>query len=329
MTREAYLKRLEELLEEADPKEKEDAIAYCKEYFDEADNKDIGQIIKELGTPEEFVKQLQSEVKFKKKITPPEFKPQAKPYEHNRAISDKRRTNKIVWIGFIICCCIAGLVFLGGMMVSVGGLLFGINTTSDVVTKNISIMHPTRSWDLVDTSYISVETNRNVIIKKGDVNKVNFEGFYDSEVDVYEEDGKQCIYGIKEQDQINDDSEQYIEIIVSDAITYLDIESNMGNVELENIHGTKLDVDGELGNIDINNISFDEISLENELGNISGSIVDSFEEYRYTIENELGNTQVGEILASGEVSTTGGNELAMKSLEVKCELGNIDIRFSN
>ena len=61
MTKETYLERLEKLLEGMDPKEKEEALAYCREYFEDAQDKDVEQIIKELGTPEEFAEQLKSD----------------------------------------------------------------------------------------------------------------------------------------------------------------------------------------------------------------------------------------------------------------------------
>ena len=109
MTKETYLERLEKLLEGMDPKEKEEALAYCREYFEDAQDKDVEQIIKELGTPEEFAEQLKSDESFKQKITPPEFKYEMKNVSNEMSKTSRKKSK----LPFIIVGVIAAFIIIG------------------------------------------------------------------------------------------------------------------------------------------------------------------------------------------------------------------------
>lgn len=67
MKKEEYIKKLENLLKSVDSKEREAAIEYCMEYFEEARDKSEEEIVQELGSPEEFAKQILNVPKKHKK----------------------------------------------------------------------------------------------------------------------------------------------------------------------------------------------------------------------------------------------------------------------
>ena len=52
MTKEQFLFQLEQLLLDLPQEEREEAIAYYREYFNDAGSEDEASIIEELGTPE-------------------------------------------------------------------------------------------------------------------------------------------------------------------------------------------------------------------------------------------------------------------------------------
>lgn len=62
MNREKFLERLNELLQYIPDAEREEAIEYYREYFDDAGVENEEQVIKELGSPEKVAEHIKSEV---------------------------------------------------------------------------------------------------------------------------------------------------------------------------------------------------------------------------------------------------------------------------
>lgn len=63
MLREEYIKELKHRLQGIDEDELKDAISYCEEYFDEAENPE--NVLEDLGTPAKFASQIKAEAAFK------------------------------------------------------------------------------------------------------------------------------------------------------------------------------------------------------------------------------------------------------------------------
>lgn len=53
MNRFEYMRRLEALLSDISPNEKEEALTYYNDYFNDAGQENEQQVIKELGSPEQ------------------------------------------------------------------------------------------------------------------------------------------------------------------------------------------------------------------------------------------------------------------------------------
>ena len=53
MNRFEYMRRLEALLSDISPSEKEEALTYYNDYFNDAGQENEQQVIKELGSPEQ------------------------------------------------------------------------------------------------------------------------------------------------------------------------------------------------------------------------------------------------------------------------------------
>lgn len=62
MNRQEFMKRLEELLRGIPASEREDALAYYNDYFDEAGAENEAQVIRELGSPEAVAENILADV---------------------------------------------------------------------------------------------------------------------------------------------------------------------------------------------------------------------------------------------------------------------------
>lgn len=71
MLREDYIKELRSRLQGLDEDEIKDAISYCEEYFDEAENPDT--VLADLGTPAKFASQIKAESAFKTTQNPSNY----------------------------------------------------------------------------------------------------------------------------------------------------------------------------------------------------------------------------------------------------------------
>ena len=60
MNRAEFMRRLTELLGDVPPMEREEAIQYYNDYFDDAGEENEGSVIASLGTPEELAKTIKT-----------------------------------------------------------------------------------------------------------------------------------------------------------------------------------------------------------------------------------------------------------------------------
>lgn len=324
MTKETYLERLEKLLEGMDPKEKEEALAYCREYFEDAQDKDVEQIIKELGTPEEFAEQLKSDESLKQKITPPEFKYQMKNVSNEMSKTSRKKSK----LPFIIVGVIAAFIIIGVLLKFVLGF-YTFHVVDKVIINNKNTQ-VSSSEEMLAADYtfpqinnIELETNCSVLIRQGNSNKIMFNELYDREVNVNSNGNKVEVKVNSTRDETN----KKVIIEVADENANFDIECDSGNVTVENMVGNNIEVSCENGNIEAKTINFNIVSLDSSNGNIDAELSGKFEDYRYELENENGTTNVGDISTSHSIETEG-NHGANKKLSLESSNGNIDVRFA-
>ena len=62
MTGEAFMRELEYLLQDVEDEEKEEALQYYRDYFDEAGPENEEQVIREFGSPERIAAIIRSEI---------------------------------------------------------------------------------------------------------------------------------------------------------------------------------------------------------------------------------------------------------------------------
>lgn len=308
MTKEQYLQTLKNLLQNIDEKERNEAIQYVEEYFQEASHQSMEDIIKELGTPEEFANSIKQNIRNVKN-EPPTFHPQPKKRKHNY--------QKIFII--FLCVFIVLSIFLSLFIAGFGYLT---NDTTTVSTSETTSENMEQSFDSVNTLYIDV--NRDITIQHGETNKIECIGFNENDVNI-KKSGDQI--QIIESTNMNK-KDQKIIVTVTDYVNQITIVSERGNVDLENISGNNIEIENDLGNVFANQIAFNAISVETEQGNVDATILGNFEDYAYDISNEQGNTHLPNKKAAGAFEEEG-NSTAAKKLDIETELGNINIQFKN
>jgi len=76
MDKQTFLRRLEEGLRQLPPEEREDILAYHREYFQDAGPEQEAKVIQELGDPDLLTRQLLSEYGEQPPASPPPSQPQ-------------------------------------------------------------------------------------------------------------------------------------------------------------------------------------------------------------------------------------------------------------
>lgn len=231
--------------------------------------------------------------------------------------------------------------------------LYDVHDTSDSFSK-----------PLMNTKNIHLEVYQGDIeIIKGTEDKITFYNYEESKVNMKDNKTETTIE-IKEKPALYQNQKVVIELKNQNADSVLFVKNNMGNVFISKLKFATLSIDCNLGNLDLEdiqsyvkttlsvdagnidvtdsicsnndfenntgNITFDgdlqnksKISLN--LGNVELSLNGAEETYGYHVKVGLGNADVGENYVTNESITR--NESAKNFMEVKNDMGNIDISF--
>lgn len=144
MNREQFLKQLEELLSDVNPAEREEAIKYYEDYFEDANMADE-DVIKELGSVQAVAASIREEL-ADKEVTIIEEQSRQESYEQktayqsnndyqsNSSSSDsskesKKSDNKAVIITAIIVACIFGFPVILPIFIAIVSVLFAVIVT--------------------------------------------------------------------------------------------------------------------------------------------------------------------------------------------------------
>lgn len=203
------------------------------------------------------------------------------------------------------------------------------------------------SWtlSLQDTRHLEIDVDLgSIIVKKGETSQVRFVNLDQDHVSVKQEEGKQKVK-VKHPNVWNIEVNGYIEVTLSEQDITLDVETDMGDIEISELRFEKLSVDCALGNIELNEVTtsdcdvdqnagnvtmsgtfLNRTKVENDMGNIEIILSGKESEYRLKVDNDLGNTAIGDAHHNGHSKISQNNQ-AKHSLSVSNHLGNIDIQF--
>lgn len=99
--------------------------------------------------------------------------------------------------------------------------------------------------------------------------------------------------------------------------------SNLGNIVMnENDISDSLNIENDMGNIEVNGKIYGDIDLKNNLGNIELTINENKKLYNYKVDCDLGN---GEVDGDNKVKAVNNN--SKNNIKLDCSLGNIELNF--
>lgn len=331
MTKQTYLEKLEKLLANVDSKEKEDAVAYVKEYFDEASDKDIDEIIKELGTPEEFANNIKSDEVFKQKITPPEFKPKEENTKSNNyTYTPPKKSNKVWWI-----VGIAAVAFVFMAVIFGAGLTYTRRVIEDVVDvdeiDNDSIFSDHQTFEETIVGNINTldmdlsMSNLEIIRTNKKENVIKFINLKEDEFELLSDNGNVTIKEYNKRD--NADAKVVVELS-NPSFTKLTVKQDMGSVEVENMIIDTIDINVSMGEVDLENIKANDIKIKIDMGSVGVNILGNPDHYSYYLKNSMGDTEYnGRKIGEGSADERGGDPNALRHIEIENNMGDIGVNF--
>lgn len=180
MTRQEYIEELKGYLKDIEATDQKDVLAYVEEYFFEAGNEHETEVIKELGTPKEFVEQLQGVLQARNDGSVsneirPSLKEEIQANYRNQSHSDKDITKTIS----IVAVVIGVLLSLGVIATSLIGISYLVYFMFQDIDKATMIWYVGSSLLIVGICLLAIaliytlitkffKTKDNKIEEKGD-----------------------------------------------------------------------------------------------------------------------------------------------------------------
>ncbi len=150
MNRQEFMRRLEELLDDISPEEKEEALEFYRNYFEDAGEENEEKVIRELESPEKLAASIKAGLSMdggdmeytesgilgadRKKGDMPakrepyvkEEKKQDKDYSTSRQSYERRPEDRTLLIVLIVIVAAVTSPVWGGILLGIGGCLLGI-----------------------------------------------------------------------------------------------------------------------------------------------------------------------------------------------------------
>lgn len=339
MNKEQFLKELEERLKGIPEQEREAALTYYREYFEEAGADREAVVISELESPKRVAETIMSDISERQVEYSGNGTFQNGIYEEAHNVSNEKTTkksNKTVWI--VLACVLGGLLVVGGILMFLVNLFIGHSI--NYVTKSVNEVIEHAEWvsspedgDFskiqcsIGAGEIFIHSNDTDEIRVVAVNVGNAFNPHISDDTFYLEDNKNFfVFG--------DTSEIYIylpERIYESVV----IDLGAGTGYVENLSAKNISVDVGAGEIEAEALEAEEkISL-----NIGAGVAELLDLYAkdFEIECGIGETNVsGKIEGNGSINCGVGSvsldlegDMADYNYDVICELGEVCIGSEN
>ena len=114
-------------------------------------------------------------------------------------------------------------------------------------------------------------------------------------------------------------------ITVPSGITFdsIDIDSNVGDLYINNLAGRKLDADLNVGEIRFHEVNFEKIDIDNNVGEVSVSLADKAENYSMDLSTDVGIVSVAGHSYKRNYNSNGSGG---KKLEINTNVGEITVK---
>lgn len=340
MTKKEYLRELKDRLSHLPREEREEALKYYEEYFEEAGDKTVEEIIDELGTPEEVAEKILADFN-QEPGTSSEYEYRSQEVKQN--VQKKSKMSKVLKIVLIIFICIIVLMVIA---VIAGFSMFksiAIHTidnvgmissqvidhendfleAEDIFQKTISVgENQDGEINLSEKKFDSIELSdiaSSFEVVQGSEWKLNYhlENPEQLEIAVKPDDGSNVLqirYPLTKEDQDrNRDEKIVLTIPKENKLRSFDIERCLGKMNLAGISSWEFDLEGNLGEINLSDLTAEKsISISQSLGKVDVKRI------------KTANLEIG-----SNVGKITGEEISVSQvLEIEESLGEVELRGS-
>ncbi len=162
----------------------------------------------------------------------------------------------------------------------------------------------------------------------------------------WDDDGELELTIDSKQNVLPVDSSEYQAVLtVPPALIQLDIDASQAAVTVEDLTVTELDTEASMADVKLNKVVASKSDMKADMGNISGTVqlsgkndmecsmgnieltVTGVVDYGYTIENSMGNVNIGGHEHSGSHNEVKLNQQAATLFYVECSMGSVIVDF--
>lgn len=220
----------------------------------------------------------------------------------------------------------------------------GIGGSFDDDDNNAKKVHYDKSFETVRSLQVDVGI-ADIEIRKGNENRIVYRSNRDDDIKVSNKDGALTLV-IKNDKIITNNSASKLIIYLKDA-TYeklfidikigdidiidfhakdIEIYSKLGDIDMEGLYSERLMIDQKCGDIDVEGQLLQTTTIHNKLGDTEVNIRGNREDYRYEINNNLGDSEILGMEKEYSAKMTGGNSQAKHFVQIDNTMG--DLEFS-
>lgn len=342
MTKTEYLKRIEMCLQDIPAEERRDAMSYYNDYFDEAGEENIREVIKELGSPEDVAAKIRENITDTVKANP-----QNNDAKENKAQKLPQWVITLMITGLVLIIVVPLFIAIGALIVNPKGNRDYSSAKTDT-QKETQASGSVANKNSIKTLNINVDSC-DVDIKISDSEAFEFDGspelidgkntisMTDSSIDISHKNKsiiggknlKLTIFVPKgyEFEDVNIDLGAG-ELTAAELNTKdLDIELGAGNIVINNLTAQDIDCECGCGNVELYGSINGDLDAELGLGNLTAEITGKETDYNYKISCAMGNITIGDSSYAGFSSAKKIDNSASNTFNIDCALGNAEIFF--
>lgn len=364
MNRIEFMTELAILLQDIPVEERNAAMQYYNDYFDDAGSDKEADIIEKLGSPEKIANEIKANLHTDEEAQ--EYRETGYTdtrFEQKEAITpftlteDFRNTPKThiskkgfkillgVIGGIILLLCIFG-IFVGYIS---NTFLTNYAPATENVTSSGNTLHHDETFNGVKSINVEAsalnlhilasETNESSI-KVMNWNDSNHVKFYldHSTLNIETPDNWNNKWNIPDI-RLYIPSEHFDEIEVDidagsiyiqdlSSVNSLDLHISAGEIQVDHFIANEAEFSCDAGTIDASGYCSKEIGIDCSTGSVALDILEKQDEYNYDVECGLGSVTIGNLSFSGNVEKESHTKNASKEISVECGLGEVTVHFT-
>ena len=184
------------------------------------------------------------------------------------------------------------------------------------------------SQTLQSFSSIRIDTSvMEIILEEGSEFKA--EGFYTKywlEPTISVENNKLEIKQTKKKPSVTNGNQNCKVIVTLPAgtnLNFIDINSNVGEIQIRDIDAEKIDIDLNVGEIGVRNSAFEKLDIDNNVGEVNVRSKNKLDDYDISLATDVGQVNVNGRSHKRSYSQSGKGS---KKIKVNTNVGEINIR---